>query len=119
MKRPKVNRVVEKTFRKCKSAGHRLIHQRTNAELSKRNGLKCVMTNKTLKHFNVKFTNKAKPQPVKVKGSHKQQHIDLVDMKSMKVEYKGESYRYILSLLGCPTRKEEKYLCKKIVRLDL
>lgn len=61
------------------------------------------MTNKTLKYFNVKFANKAKPQPVKVKGNHKQQQIDTVYMKSMKVEYKGESYRYILSLLSCPT----------------
>ena len=34
--------------------------------------VKCVRTNEKLKKFNIKFTNRAKPQPVKVKQIHEQ-----------------------------------------------
>ena len=54
--------------------------------------------------FNVKFTNKVKPRPVKVKTIHKQHQIHLLDMKIMKVKYKGKSYLYILSLLDIFSR---------------
>ena len=98
LKRSEANRVMDKTFRKFKSAGYKKIHQRTMdgyAWLSKRQVLKCVTTNEKLKKFNVKFTNKAKPWPVKVKLIHEQHQIDLVDMTNMQVEHQRKCYRYI------------------------
>ena len=61
--------------------------------------LKCITRNERLRKFNIRFTNKAKPRPVSVKKIQKQHQIDLVDMKSMKVEYKGKCYWYIFSLM--------------------
>ena len=57
------------------------------------------MEDKTLQKFNVKFTNKAQPRPVRVKAIHGQHQIDLINMKNMAVAYKVKTYKYILSLL--------------------
>ena len=49
LKRVEANKVVEKTFKKCKSAGYRKIHYRPGdryAGLSRRQVLKCVTSNK-------------------------------------------------------------------------
>lgn len=83
------------------------MHHRTTdafAGLSQRQVLKCSMKNENLRKFNVKFTNKAKPRPVKVKRIHQQHQIDLVDMKRMQVLYNGKKYRYILSLMDLFSR---------------
>ena len=94
--------MVEKTFKKCKSAGYKKIHHRAHdgyAGLSKRQVFKCVTSNKRLRKFNVKFTNKAKPRPISMKRIQEQHQMDLVDIKSMKVEYKRKSYQNIFSLM--------------------
>ena len=62
------------------------------AGLSKRQMLHCVISNKTLTTFIVKFTKKARLHPVKVKEIYEQNQIDFVDMKSMKVEEKVKFY---------------------------
>ena len=93
MKRVKVDKVVEKTFKKCKSPGDGY------AGLSKRQVLKCVTSNERLRKFNVRFTNKAKPRPISVKRIQEQHQTDLVDMKSMNVEYKGNVINIFLSLM--------------------
>ena len=56
------------------------------------------MTNNNFKYrkFNAKFTNKAVPQPVKATQVMSQLQLDLVNMKSQAVSWKGKSYRYIL-----------------------
>ena len=62
--------MVEKTFKKCKSAGYKKIHHEAHngyAGLTKRQMLKCVTSIERLRKFNVTFTNKAKPRPVSVK----------------------------------------------------
>ena len=90
--------MVGKTFKRCKSAGCKKTHQWVGNEysgLSKRQILKRVTRNERLRNFNVRFTNKAKPRLVSVKRIHEQHQIDLVGMKSMKVEYKEKCYRYI------------------------
>ena len=51
------------------------------------------MEDKTLRKFNVKFTNKARPGSVRVKAIHDQHQIDLIDMKNMAVVWKGKSYK--------------------------
>ena len=119
--------MVEKTFKKCKLAGYRKIHHRPGdgyVGLSKRQVLKCVTSNKQLRKFNVRFTNKAKHRPVSVKRIQEQHQICLVGMKRMKVEYKGECCRCIFSLmdifsrfhcLAPLTRKE----CEKGIAMDL
>ena len=59
------NKVVEKTFKKCKSAGYNKIHHRTHdgyADLSKRQALKCGTSTERFRKFNLKFTNKTKPR---------------------------------------------------------
>ena len=68
------------------------------AGLSKHQLLKCASTNKKFSKFSVKFTSQAKASPVIVKRIHEQQHVDLVDMKGMEVEYKEKSDRYICQL---------------------
>ena len=86
LKHVEANKMVEKTFKKCKSAGYKKIHHRAHdgyAGLSKRQVLKCVTSNKRLRKFNFRFTNKSKPRPVSVKRIQEQHQIDLVDIKSM------------------------------------
>ena len=51
------------------------------------------------KQFSVKFTNKAKPRPVRAKTVHDFHQIDLVDMVKMKLEHKGKCYKYNLLVL--------------------
>ena len=101
-KRSEIKKIVEKAFHKTKSAGYKKLHKRTAddyAGLSRRQVLKCASTNEKIRKISVKFNNKAKPRPVIVKRIHEQQHqVDLVDMKGMQVEYKGKTYRHILSL---------------------
>ena len=102
MKRSEVKKIVEKAFHKSKSAGYKKLHKRTAdgyTGLCKRQVLKCASTNEKIRKFSVKFTNKAKPHPVIVKSIHEQHQVDLIDMKGMQVEYKGKTYRYILSLM--------------------
>ena len=62
------------------------------------------MEDKTLRKFNVNFTNNARPRPVRVKAIHDQHQIDLSNMKNMAVVYKGKTYKYILSLLDVFSR---------------
>ena len=98
---------MEKTSKKCKSARYKkILHRACDgcASLSKRQMLKYVTSNEQLRKFNVRFTNKAKPRPVSVKRIKGQHQIDLVDMKSMKVEYKGKCYWYIFSLMDLFSR---------------
>ena len=56
------------------------------------------MEDKTLQKFNVKFPNKAQSRPVRVKAIHDQHQIDLFNIRSMAIVYKGKIYQYILSL---------------------
>ena len=84
MKRVEANKVVEKKFEKCKSAGYKKIHHRAGdgyVGLNKRLVLKCVTSNERLMKFNVRFTNKAKPRSISAKKIQEQHQIDLVDMK--------------------------------------
>ena len=107
MKRLKLKKIVEKAFHKSKSAGYKKLHKRTAddyAGLSKRQVLKCASTNEKIRKFSVNFTNKAKSRPVIVKRIYEQHQVDLVDMKRMQVEYKGKTYRYILSLMDLFSR---------------
>ena len=57
------------------------------------------MEEKTLRKFNVKFTNKARPRPICVKAVHDQHQTDLINMKNMTAVYKGRTYKNIVSLL--------------------
>ena len=91
-----------KTFERCKSAGYKKIHHGAGEEyagLSKRQVLMSVTSNEQLRNFNVRFTNKTKPRPVSVKRIQEQHQIDLLGMKSMKVEYKKKCYQYIFLLI--------------------
>ena len=106
LKRSEVKKIVEKAFRKSKSAGYKKLRKRTADGydgLSKRQVLKCALTSKKIRKLSVKFTYKAKVCPVIVKRIHEHQ-VYLVDMKGMQVEYKGKTYRYILSLMDLFSR---------------
>ena len=86
VKRSDVNKVVERAFGKSKSAGYKKLHQRTvdsYPSLSKCQVLRCSTTNKKLRKFTVKFTNRAKSRPVTIKKVQEQHQFDLVDMRSM------------------------------------
>ena len=56
------------------------------------------------KQFSAKFTNKAKPRPVRTKAVYDCHQIDLVDMVKIKLEHNGKFYKYILSLLDIFSR---------------
>ena len=62
------------------------------AGLSNREILKVTMENEKFSKFSVKFTNKARPRPVRVKRIQEQHQVDLVDMTGMKVNYKWKTY---------------------------
>ena len=62
------------------------------------------MGNEKFRKFSVKFTNKERPRPVRVKRIQEQHQIDVVDMTGMKVNYKGKTDKYILSLLDIFSR---------------
>ena len=121
--------MVGKTFKRCKSAGYKKTHHRVGdgyAGSSKRQVLKRVTRNERLRNFNVRFTNKAKPRLVSVKRIQEQHQIDLVDMKSMKVEYKEKCYWHIFSLmdmfsrfhwLAPLARKKSRHLKKELQRI--
>lgn len=107
MKRSGIKKLVKRTFEKNKSGGYKKIYQRSNdgyAGLTQRKISKVIMEDKSLRKFSVKFTNKARPRPVRVKEIHDQHQIDLVDMKSMSVVYEGKTYKYIFSLLDVFSR---------------
>ena len=130
VKRSEVKKIVEKAFYKSKSAEYKKLHKRTEddyAGLSKRQVLKCASTNEKIRKFGVKFTNKANPRPVIVKRIHEQHQVDLVDMKGMQVQYKGKTYRYILSLMDlfsrfhwlAPLERKKSSFVKKELKLYL
>lgn len=74
------------------------------AGLSQRKVLKTLMEDKDLRKYNVKFTNKAAPRPVRTKEIHEQHQIDLVSMIGTSVNYEGKTYKYILSLMDIFSR---------------
>ena len=103
MKRSEIKTLVKQTFAKSKSGGYKKLYRRGDdgfTELSQRKICRAIMEDKTLRKFNVKFTNKARPRPVRVKAIHDQHQIDLINMKNMTVVYKGKSYKYILCILS-------------------
>ena len=106
MKRSEIKTLVKQTFDKRKS-GDKKVYRRGNegfAGLRQRKTCRAIMEDKTSRKFNVKFTNKARPRPVRVKAIHDQHQIDLINMKNMAVVYKGKTYKYILSLLDVFSR---------------
>ena len=82
--------IVSKTFRKNKSGGYKKLRTRVAdayAGLSSKEILKVTKNELKYRQFSIKFTNKAKPCPVRVKNVHDQHQIDLVDMRGMKICY--------------------------------
>ena len=118
MKRSEVKEIAEKVFHKPKSTGYKKLHKKTAdgyVDLSKRQVLKCALTNEKIGKFSVKFTNKAKPHPVIVKRIHEQHQVDLVNMKGMQVEHKGKHigtfchlWIYSLDFIGWLPLKERR-----------
>ena len=81
MKRSEIKTLAQKTFDKSKSGGYKKLHRSGNNGLvgvSQRKIRRAIMEDKTLRKFNVKFTNKARPRPVRVKAIYDQHQIDLI-----------------------------------------
>lgn len=107
VKKTDVKRIVSKTFKESKSGGYKKIRTRAAdgyAGLSNREILKITKNNVKFRQFSIKFCNKAKPRPVRVKNIHDQHQVDLVDMRKMQVVYQGKTYRYIFSLMDIFSR---------------
>lgn len=99
--------IVGKTFRKNKSGGYKKLRTRaadSYAGLSNKEILQVTKNDVKYRQYTVKFTNRAKPKPVRVQNIHDQHQIDLVDMRKMKTQYKGKTYRYIFLLLDIFSR---------------
>ena len=82
VKKSEVHKVVDKTFDACKSVKVKKPHvtaAKSYAGLSENRILE--ITNKHVKYckFNVKFLNKAIPQPVRVSNAMEQVQIDLIN----------------------------------------
>ena len=91
MKRSEIKTLVKQTFDKSKSGGYKKFYRTGNdglARLSQRKICRAILKDKTLRKFNVKFTNKARP--VRVKVIHDQHQIDLMNMNNVEVVYKGK-----------------------------
>ena len=107
VKKSEVRKVVDTTFDACKSAGVKKLRVRTAesyAGLIENKILK--ITNKHVKYrkFNVKFLNKAIPQPMRVSSVIEQVQIDLINLSSQRVEYEGKVYRYVLLVMDVFSR---------------
>ena len=99
MRISKIKQTVKKTFDACKLSEARKIWFRKAepyAGMSERQILKTTKNNFKYRQFNSKFTNKAIPHPTRIKRAMEQLLLDLVDMRSQAVEYKGKSYCYIV-----------------------
>ena len=102
-----IHDVVDQTFHNRKSAGYKKIRTRAAdayAGLSNKKILGITTNDRNYRKFSIRFTNKAKPRPVRVKKIHEQHQIDLINLSNMKVSHKGKSYRYILSLMDIFSR---------------
>ena len=107
IKTSEIHKVVEKAFDESKSAGARKLRLRTAHKysgMSEKKILEVVTGDNKFRRFNAKFTNKAAPRPVRAKEVMGQLQVDLVNMNSQKVVFKGKTYRYILSLMDIFSR---------------
>ena len=107
LKKSCISKFVEKTFDNSKSCGVKKLRLRAAnslAGLSERDILGITTVQKKYRMFNAKCLNKPKPRPVIVKDVQKQHQIDLVDLSSMRITYKGKVYRYILSSMDIFSR---------------
>ena len=107
VKKSEVRKVVDKTFDACKSAVVKKLRVRaaeSYAGLSENKILE--ITNKHVKYrkFNVKFLNKAIPRPVRVSSVMEQVQIDLINLSSQRLEYKGKVYRHVLLVMDVFSR---------------
>ena len=78
-----MKRLVAKTFDENKSGGYKKRRTRAAdryAGLSNNQILGVTKNDEKYKAFSVKFSNKARPQPVRVKQVHDQHQVDLVDL---------------------------------------
>lgn len=92
LKNDEIKRIVEEAYVKSKLAGHKKI-QRGAASYTELSNLKILELTKSdikYKEFPVRFTNKAKPHPVRAKSVHDCHHIDLADMKKTKLDVKAK-----------------------------
>ena len=94
MKKRDAKTLVKQKFNKSKSGGYKKLYRRGNdgfAGLSQKKICRAIIEDKTLRKFNVKFTKKARPRPVRAKALHDQHQIDLINMKNMVLVYKGKT----------------------------
>ena len=106
-KKDEVRKIVARSFHESKSCGYKKLRSRAAdgfAGISGRNILKVTSNDILYKQFTVKFTNKARPQPIIARRIHQINQIDLVDLNKLKVKHKGKTYRYILSLMDVFSR---------------
>ena len=102
-----VKDVVENEFMKAKGCGARAISLRLRRKYS---GLSELAVDKVLKKSKMyhkhypKFTNVPKPKIVTASNVGERWQIDLMDMRSDNIEYQGETYRYILSIMDIYSR---------------
>ena len=99
--------IVEKAFKAAKSAGIKKLRLRTAesiAGLSEQRIFRITGKKLSYKVHNTRFRNKAVPCPVQAKHVQSQHQMDLVDMKKCPVEWKGNLYKYILSLMDVFSR---------------
>ena len=94
-----------KTLTAPKSCGYKKLHTADAfAGLSRRGILKVTQSDIQYRQFNMQSTNKAPPVPVIAENVHDIHQIDLINMRRLKIEYKGILYRYVLSLMDIFSR---------------
>ena len=102
-----VERVVETEFEKANGCGARALSLRLHRKYS---GLSEKVVDKILKkssnyhkHF-PKFTNVPKQKVITATNVGERWQIDLMDMRRESIEYRGESYQYILTVMDIYSR---------------
>lgn len=95
-----IEKVVKQTFDNIQGCGSRalkIVISRKYTGISQKRVLKCLKKNKMYRKMFARFTNKIPMRSVKALKVGERWQIDLVQMRSDSVQWKGKTYMYILN----------------------
>lgn len=102
-----IEKVVKQTFDNIQGCGSRalkIVISRKYTGISQKRVLKCLKKNKMYRKMFARFTNKIPMRSVKALKVGERWQIDLVQMRSDSVQWKGKTYMYILTVVDVHSR---------------
>ncbi|MES9879582.1 MAG: DDE-type integrase/transposase/recombinase, partial [Sedimenticola sp.] len=107
VRQSEVTQLIDKEFRQSKSAGNKKLSRTIKETVTgiSRDSVKAELRKLPIKQYCTPvFDNKAPPIPISAAKVHERHQIDLVDMRSVAMKYKGVTYQYVLSVLDVFSR---------------